>query len=115
VDDDTGSRVTKVATMTARIERWENETKREEEIVHLKPDGPAGEFTFEHTFVHEGTYRPRLASVEHGLGYDDLPPFKVTVLTARLADADEPARESPGLAGPALLLLLVSVGHARRR
>lgn len=102
VDDATEGLVKKDATVTARVERWVNETRPDEEVVPLKPGSSTGEFTFEHTFKEEGTYRVRLASPEHGIGYAGLPPFKVNVLPARLAEERSsratrpaPARRSP--------------------
>lgn len=94
VEDATGSLVKKEATVSARVERWENETRISEEIVTLKPGRSTGDLSFEHTFAREGTYRVRVASVEHGIGYDDLPPFKLNVLAARYAEEDVP-RETP--------------------
>lgn len=113
VDDANGSLVKKEATVTARIERWENETKLGEEIVTVKPGRSTGDLSFEHTFEREGTYRVRVASVDHGIGYDDLPPFKVNVLAARFG-LDEPRETS---ASPLLVLLAAcaSVALLRKR
>ena len=114
VEDATGALSKMDAMVTARVERWENETKVDEKIVPLQRGKTAGEFSFEHTFAAEGSHLVRVASEEHGIGYDDLPPFKVNVLAARLAE-DEPVRETPGAPLALLPGLLASTALLRRR
>ena len=113
VEDSTGAPSKMDATAVARVERWEDETKVDEEIVPLRRGKSNGEFSFEHTFAAEGSYLVRVASEEHGIGYDDLPPFKVSVLAARLAE-DEPVRETPAAPVGLLLGLLALTALLRR-
>lgn len=113
MDDATGSLVRREATMSARIERWENGTKLDEKVVSLNPSGSTGEFTLEHTFAAEGEYLVRVESPENGIAYDDLPPFKVNVLAARFAE--EPPRETPMGAALAVLAVGALALVARRR
>ena len=105
VEDATGALSKAEAEVTARVERWENETQIDAEVVPLRRGKSAGEFSFDHSFATEGMYLVRVASEEHGIGYEDLPALKVNVLAARLAE-DEPVRETPA-APPALLFALL--------
>ena len=106
IDDSTGSLVRDDGEVLARVERWENETKQTEETVALARGRSAGEYSLDYAFPEEGPYLVRIASAQHGIGFDDLPPFKVNVLPARLAEDDVGTRATPG--GGALVLLVSS-------
>lgn len=95
LDDSTGSLVRDEGEVLARVERWENETKQTEETVALEDGRSAGEYSFAYAFPQEGSYLVRLASAQHGIGFDDLPPFKVNVLPARLAEDEAGSRDAP--------------------
>lgn len=114
VEDATGGLSKLDATVTARVELWENGTKLDEEIVPLQRGKSVGEFSFRHTFRAEGSYLVRVASGAHGVGYEDLPPFKVRVLPARLAE-DPPVRATAGAPLALLLGLLALAALSRRR
>lgn len=115
VEDATGSLVREDATVTARVEKWENETKLGETEVTLAKGRSTGEFSFDHTFAEPGRYLVRVASAEHGIGYSDLPAFKLSVVEARSADPAEAPRETPGLIVPLALLAIVVATAQRRR
>lgn len=115
VEDATGALVKRDATVTARVERWENGSKLAEEIVALKPGGSKGDHLFEHTFTAEGTYRVRVASPQLGIGYGDLPPFEVGVLAAEAAAEEEPSRQTAAAWVVSLLAAALVASLARRR
>lgn len=115
VDDESGALVKRDASVLARVERWENGSKMTEEIVPLKAGRSLGDFSFEHAFAEEGAYRVRFASLEHGVDFEDLPPFKVNVLAARLADPVDAARETTGWGLAALVGIFAVAALSWRR
>lgn len=115
LDDLTGSLLRDEGEVLARVERWENETKQTEETVALARGRSTGEYSLDYAFQEEGLYLVRIASAQHAIGFDDLPPFKVNVLPARLAEDDVGTRATPGGGALALLVSPALVALALRR
>lgn len=115
LDDTTGSLVRAEGEVLARVERWENETRLAAGTLALKPGRSAGEHSFEYAFPSEGSYRVSFASAQLQIGFDDLPPFKVNVLPARLADEEAAPRGVPGQAVLVSLGCVALVALVRRR
>lgn len=103
VDDASGQMREVPSGVRARIERVDGSAAATE--VTLERGGSSGNFTLAYEFERAGGHLVWFESVDHGVGFGDLPPHRVRVLDA---SARDDASRSVALLPAAMLVAVVS-------